>query len=372
MKTTLIAVSGMSPAILTETVWALAHETPLVVPDEVVVITTSRGVCDIEELLLTPLDVWGGETVWSCLRRDIFALAKLPQKSARLQLATRVIELPDAATGVKRKASDLRSREDNDSAADFIVQVLAPYADAEDNRVIASIAGGRKTMGALLYAAMSLLGKEGDRVTHVLVSEPFENCRSFFYPGQPVQALEARPYGQSPTSIQAADAAIELADIPFVPLRNKFEELNEPRRTFAGLVEAYSKAERQVLKHAPQVSLDIAKGILKVEGRSLKLTGRDLLIIAFLHDHAIKGGRHFRNKDEAADDLASFMDSWKKRHPFHQATTRLSGGMATVDDIPKALNSLRTQLRNKGLSGAVPWLAPERSRIGFDIANGSG
>ena len=52
MPTILLAVSGMSPAILTETVWALAREKPRIVPDEVIVLTTTAGARDIETQLL--------------------------------------------------------------------------------------------------------------------------------------------------------------------------------------------------------------------------------------------------------------------------------------------------------------------------------
>ena len=39
-RTILIAGTGTSPAVLTETVWALAHQKKPVVPDEIVVLTT--------------------------------------------------------------------------------------------------------------------------------------------------------------------------------------------------------------------------------------------------------------------------------------------------------------------------------------------
>ena len=42
-RTILVAGMGTSPAVLTETVWALAHQAQPVVPDEVVVITTKSG-----------------------------------------------------------------------------------------------------------------------------------------------------------------------------------------------------------------------------------------------------------------------------------------------------------------------------------------
>jgi CRISPR-associated protein (TIGR02584 family) len=41
----------MSPAVLTETVWALAHETPPRIPDRVIVITTIAGRQAIEREL---------------------------------------------------------------------------------------------------------------------------------------------------------------------------------------------------------------------------------------------------------------------------------------------------------------------------------
>lgn len=368
MKTTLVAVSGMSPAILTETVWALAEENPPVVPDEVVVITTSRGERDLHEQLLGKRDgAWIGRTVWEQLRLDVFVLAKIPDGAGRLQLSLRVVELPDAETGVRRKAEDLRSGPDHDETADFIVRTLAPFCDADDNRVIASIAGGRKTMGALLYAAMSLIGKESDRVTHVLVSEPFETVRGFFYPAQPQQTLEARTSRHTLEAVVAADAEIALADIPFVPLRNKFSELNEPRRTFAGLVDRYSRAERPSLRHPPRVGFDAEEGILTVEGRSIKLTGRDLIVAAFLHERAARSLTHFRDRAEATPHLQAYVETWKREFPVHRATARLSG-VLTEDDLTKALASLRGKLKDAGLTGAIAHLTPERDRIGFDLA----
>jgi CRISPR-associated protein (TIGR02584 family) len=56
--TILLAVTGMSPAVLTETVWALAHETPAVIPNEIIVLTTSVGEKAIQEQLFGPDQVW--------------------------------------------------------------------------------------------------------------------------------------------------------------------------------------------------------------------------------------------------------------------------------------------------------------------------
>lgn len=370
MPTTLVAVSGTSPAIITETVWALAHESPRIIPDEVIVITTSTGETKITGELLTPLPDWKNQSVWQNLRQDLFKISKLPKDSAKLQLDVRVINLPDETTGQRQKAADIRSNDDNDEAANYIIQTLAPLVDAQDQNVIASISGGRKTMGALLYAAMSLLGKESDRVTHVLVNEPFDAIRGFFYPKQPVQQLAIPDYLQSKlTTLKANSAKLELANIPFVPLRNKFSELNE-RRSFAGLVETYSKAPRAQAP-PPHLSLDQENGILTVNDTPIKLTGRLLLIATFLYEHARAGHQPFPNKDDADknQELTDFNILWKKRHPSHPATMRLSAGGVTVDDIPKALNLLREELDKNGLYTAIPFLAPLRDRIGFEMTD---
>src|SRR5437870_4138237 len=70
----LLAVTGMSPAVLTETVCTLAKETPPVIPNRVVVITTAAGQQCIQKELFAPVPEYNGECVWDALRA---ALKKL-------------------------------------------------------------------------------------------------------------------------------------------------------------------------------------------------------------------------------------------------------------------------------------------------------
>ena len=55
----LLAVTGMTPAVLTETIWALAHEKIPVIPDRVVAVTTTRGKQLMEQELLTSISNGG-------------------------------------------------------------------------------------------------------------------------------------------------------------------------------------------------------------------------------------------------------------------------------------------------------------------------
>lgn len=378
MKTILVAVTGISPAILTETVWALAEgtpETPPAVPDEVVAITTTRGRADIQTLLLTPLQGWGGRTVWETLRCDV--IAKVPGASKQaLQLAVRVIDLPDGETGVRREADDLRTREHNDEAANFILQTLLPYTEVAGTRIVASIAGGRKTMGALLYAAMSLVGREIDRVTHVLVGEPFETCRGFFYPKQPVEELAARPPASAggigtPAAappLLASEARVEMADIPFVPLRNGFAELNEARRGFGDLVSRYTRDLKRLPARRPRISLDLEKGRLTVEGRTWQVRGRNFLVMAFFMDRLRRGQPHFSRLEQAVPEIKRFWTSFDKENPFSGPAKSYKDADATPDDsdLVKVLSEFRKQLGKWGLDPLIPYLCPRNSRLGFD------
>lgn len=79
-----------------------------------------------------------------------------------------------------RELDDSRSLDDNQAIADFIIDEVRALTSDENTQLHASIAGGRKTMTFFLGYAMSLFGRTQDRLSHVLVSEPYENLPDFF------------------------------------------------------------------------------------------------------------------------------------------------------------------------------------------------
>jgi CRISPR-associated protein (TIGR02584 family) len=342
----LLAVSGMSPAILTETVWALAHEKPAVIPDEVVVLTTTRGAADIQSQLLDPRDDFAGLSPWSALRRAI--LGANAQRDPRLQLASpRVIELPDLTTGVKKPASDLRTPDDNTAAADFILEEVRRLTENPDVRILASIAGGRKTMGALLYAAMSLLGRETDRLTHVLVDDPFDSPTlqpRFYFPAQP-EALLKSPKGEV---FDARQAQISLADVPFVPLRNLFErDLTRRPGSFARLVQEAS----QKLPIAPpeKIVVHLDQPQITVDDLTIELTPREHVLFILLAqdcqyklpaycDHT-RAHEAYEQKAKALRDQAT--------DAFHDWRATIPKS-TTSEDIRKIISNIRHKLKDAG------------------------
>jgi len=348
-STILLAVTGMSPAVLTETVWALAQEKPTVIPDRVVVLTTVAGSGAIERELLAP-GTAGGDSNWQRLRLAL--LGDMAGEDHRLILdPPRMIATIDSRTGRGVPVEDIRHPADNTAAANFILEEVRRIVENRDTRLVASLAGGRKTMGALLYAAMTLLGRETDRLTHVLVNEPFDDPRlqpRFYFPPDPprVHWLSGAP-GAAPREFSSADARIELADVPFVPLRNRFLDLAELPGSFHALIARYSRQFHADATRKVRIEIRLAEKALIIEGQRLRIRPKALAILHALlvlqDDPAVQRGQM-----EAQDKLTE----WLAQHP-------LGGwqGQVTSDDIKHELSFIRSELKRQ----RVAWMPPLRS-----------
>ena len=179
----LVAVTGLSPQIVTETLYALAvGQKPPFIPTEVRLITTEEGAERARLSLLHPENRW-----FHRLRTD-YGLPSIAFGPEHIHV------LKDAAG---EPLSDIRSPADNTRAADTITDVVRDLTRDDDTALHVSIAGGRKTMGFYLGYALSLYGREQDRLSHVLVNAPYESHWEFFYP-TPTSELIPHPGAERP------------------------------------------------------------------------------------------------------------------------------------------------------------------------------
>ncbi len=216
-KDVLIGVVGTSPAVLTETLWALAQEDPAIVPAEVVILTTTVGKKRIDEALFK-------EGWWAALIDEIGA-SELPPPVVKL------FNEEDCAF------SDITSVKQNEVVADLILKTLQPYAEDEHTRIIASIAGGRKTMSALMLSCMSLLGRAQDRVCHVLANDQYINENKGFCFPENKEEVEA--------------AQVQLSDIPFVRV-SQWQNIKYAPPSYSGLVNFINTGELKF----PQIGIN--------------------------------------------------------------------------------------------------------------------
>lgn len=349
MTTTLLAVTGLSPAIVTETIWALAHEKPRVVPRRVVFVTTSTGAIKIHQQLFTARPEFSGQTVWQALRAALNA-----KEDEIIAEEPRIIGRPDKVTGRFHSLADIASRDENELAAGFILEDVRRIVENRDTRLVASIAGGRKTMGALLHAAVSLIGRETDRLTHVLVNAPYETLPGFFFPGQPGNALTAPDGKKHP----ASNARVQLADVPFVPLRNRFEDLREMPGSFDGIVKTISRQMKEDAARPHVVEIDYRRKRLTVDGTQFATRVKALALLHFLLDRQ-KAGKVPVDQKAAADEMLPWLAADKSIPLLQKPKT------VTDTDIRHELNYLRGPLKSTGYS--IPLrslhLPPSKLRI---------
>ena len=265
----LVAVTGLTPQIVTETLYALAvKQAPRFIPTEVRLITTEEGADRAELSLLHRKSGW-----FHRLRAD-YDLPPITFEAKHI----RVLKDEDG-----RPLGDIRSPEDNERAADTITTVLRDLASDDDSALHVSIAGGRKTMGFYLGYALSLYGREQDRLSHVLVNAPYEGHPDFFYPTPESKLIHTREPNSRPYDTK--EAKVALADIPFVRMGlGSNDELIEGKVSFSAAV-----ADRQRALPPLALRLDPASCMVTAGGESFRLPPALFALYWMLAERARRG-----------------------------------------------------------------------------------
>jgi CRISPR-associated protein (TIGR02584 family) len=361
----------MSPAILTETLWALAHRPQPIIPTRVVAITTAEGRQRLATLF-RPTPSLEDQSPWDALRSSLTRLGH--DLTGRLRFGmtgedVSVITDIDPNSGASRELADIRSEADHRAAADTILERIRSLASNPDVQLVGSIAGGRKTMGALLYAAFTLAARETDQLTHVLITEPFETLPGFWFPKQPGGPLTARDGSRHLPDT----ATIELADLSFVPLRNLFQrELGRGVGSFGRLVDACRSEVRQ--RAAEQIRLTIDQSIVRMELNQtiLRTSPREHLVLLFFATRAKQGSPPFTALKDATSPLNQFQQSLTANvRPGQLADWRLASPVTqpmTDEDVRRALSDLRRRFMASPPHGtALATCLPARGHFGLNL-----
>lgn len=266
----LLTVSGLSPQIITETLYALAvaaQPADRFVPTEVVVLTTTEGAQRIRLALLSEQP--GGF-------RRLLADYGLPP----ILFDERQLHVVHDAEG--QPLADIRTEADNALMADAITELVRSLTADEDCALHVSMAGGRKTMGYYAGYALSLFGREQDRLSHVLVSAPFESSWEFCYPTPEPRVISVAGGREL---ADASTALVSLAQIPFVRLRQGLPQaLLQGSRSFVETVQVANAS-----KHAPHMRLDPLRCELHADAQVIKLPPTQFALLAVLAQRAISG-----------------------------------------------------------------------------------
>lgn len=254
---TLVVSLGLSPQVVTETLWALGVAAePAWTPDEIVLVTTSEGAKAAKAALLD-----AGEGHIRALGRE-YGRADLE----RLCDHVRIEIIGDDAT----QFDDVDTARAHGAAADRTMRLIRDLTADPGRQIHASIAGGRKSQGALLALSMSLFARPGDRLSHVVVDDAFAGRRDFFFP---------------PARQDGADARVRLADLPFPRIRSLLPAETLNAEHFADAVLGI-----QQRLDPPALALDAARREARLAGVVLDLKPSQFAWLAALAHDRCKGG----------------------------------------------------------------------------------
>ena len=338
-KRLLVAVVGMSPQVVTETIWALIKERRFC-PDEVRLITTCNGRNRALRDLLDP-----AEGRFHAFCRDYGLVEKI-----------RFDE--DSITVIKddegRELDDIRTPEENAAAANTIVRVIGNACSDPNAIVHVSIAGGRKSMGFFAGYAMSLFARARDSVSHVLVNEPFESNRDFFYPPpEEKEIVDARGVAYS-----SSDARVMLADIPIVRLRTGLpEDLLMGDASYGRAVE---EAQRTLFPSTALVLRDDARGVV-CDGVDVLLAPAQYAALHWMAERAKKKEAPVRPGLRHAEE--EFFPLYEKLFPTRPGDVeRARKAIRSDEDFLKYFQEKRSQI-GSALAKKLGKAAAARFRI---------
>ena len=357
-RTILLAGMGTSPAVLTETVWALAHQEQPIVPDEIVVITTKLGKESLRKAIMseTP-SVW--ERLKAALRKEKIAI------DGKLFFGDTSIRVFSDEKG--NEADDLRNGADNMRAADFMLHELRAYTDESDTTVLCSIAGGRKTMSAILFSCMTLVGREQDKVYHVLIPPEYDGCNLkplFYFPQKGVQHEVFSRGVSTGKKVQSLKVCIELFEVPFVRMRGWYEEKFSKKQMpgYKTLVD-WMQSTLPLAEAYPDIQIDAYQGSVKVDGHDVSLSNNELAVLIL----AANGCPREKMAECLIAASMSESDTWCKWLDDFRMKNRMGNEKTVKGVLSRVANELRKALKEAGFVNCETLVPSGKKHVSYPL-----
>jgi CRISPR-associated protein Csx14 len=262
MRHILLAVVGLSPQVVTETLFCLHQGGRRV--DAVHLITTAPG----RRLVLSDLLGEGTGHYHRFLEEYDIDPAAIDFSIANVHVASKEGGGP---------IEDIDGPEENEALLRLCLEVTWRLTASPDTAVWFSVAGGRKTMSACLTLAAQIYGRPQDRLYHVLVTPDFEGNRRFFYPPREPRTIAVRGKDGTPCYMDTRHARVHLVNMPLIHIGSRLSrrllgETREPDALMRLLVRDDA---------VPLLAVDLEAGEIVFCGEALKLMPSRLALYAF-------------------------------------------------------------------------------------------
>lgn len=355
-QTVLLSLVGTTPAVLTETVWAMATGAEGVVPDRIVAVTTRPGADLLRRKLFS-------DGHWVRMRE------KLVEAGCDLEGKLRFGDTGNSIrvfTGRSEEIEldDIRTKDDSAAVAEFFMELIRGFTENEAIRLVVSIAGGRKTTSALLHSVMTLLGRAEDIITHILVDDPWMTQPDFLYPGCEGVFRDT----QTGMELNSADATLTIAEVPFVPLRYLFKK--ELDRSAGSYLELMTRLQKQSIsvKEDLFVQVDTRRGVINVSGKEIPLSPNEFLFYLFFAKHAQASKSPVEAYATIVDELTDLANEFKPGDDFNHWSYKAGQKILGDEDPRKWASSIRKKIETAGFDDVeVNLLVPKRARLVIDL-----
>lgn len=261
-KEVLVCLGGITPQIITETIYALSQREPPVYVDELFILTTSTGKRHIEKALIVDGHL-----------KKLINEYDLPQ----IRFSTDNFIVPYNANG--EPIGEIKDEEESRLMGNTITSFIRKITSDNTIRLHCSIAGGRKTMSFYLGSALQLFGRPWDKLYHVLVTPEFESNPNFFYKPKKDKEIETILPDGTKRTLNTRDAQIYLSELPFIRLRDK---LDVRENDFASLIEK-SQMEIDIATYQMPLTVNLSLRVLTIGSETIEMSPIHLaLYTAFL------------------------------------------------------------------------------------------
>ncbi|AAU38245.1 CRISPR-associated ring nuclease Csm6 [[Mannheimia] succiniciproducens] len=329
-KRILLSVTGMSPAVVTETLYALVTEKNFI-PTEIQVITTIQGK---NKLLSALLGIEGGRKERKGALAEFIEDYGSQYGFSAIHFDESCIHIIEDTSG--EKLPDIRTPQENEFAADNIVKLVGSLCQGEESQLHVSIAGGRKTMGFFMGYALSLYGRKQDSLSHVLVDEQFETLPNFYY---------RKPYShiiinRDGVELDASKANVMLAEIPWVRLGLGVPEgLKHQAISYS---ESVKNAQALLSQQSITFLAPLEDRLVKFGSKVIKLAPRGYALLLGLVV-AKDAGWQFGIREEK-HTIDTYLKIYSQIKEDEEMQKRLAG---MDNDLKDVLSESRTDIRKK-------------------------
>jgi CRISPR-associated protein (TIGR02584 family) len=243
-KEILLISVGATPQVVTETLWYYTYNEVREF-DKIVLVTTSMGKNNIHKELYKNKRLESLETALSKPEGHF----KIPDEN--------IITLKDSEGN---ELDDIRTSNDSEDMASHVFEILKDLTQDQNSRLTIVIAGGRKTMPAILALASSFYGREQDEMVHVLINDELF-WSDWFFPDDPNDPKQK----------------IEISQLPFLRLKNYTTGINADSP-----LDALSIAQTRLNELAPLTNVTIDKNMITVGDQTFKLPPAEMQLWRYM------------------------------------------------------------------------------------------